>query len=427
MDHKTSDSNPIEIAEIHLNPNQKIGLSICPGKYQPTARSGPWCRSLDKDLDDIKNDGYDTILTLIEPCEIEKLKVQGFLNGEVEKRDMNWIWVPIIDGKTPTNANGLGLMEILAQVTNGNSVFVHCKGGLGRAGTVVAWLLTHFGRNSTEAIREVRQVRKNGAIENLDQEDWIHAYCGISLPSQISILALNVYNPQLSSWKLEKISQLLEKSKADFIVLTECGFAAFEKICNDLNARDGAHAPADFWGNGIISRYSQILSCDKIELPNYGEIRSACFTKIRLNHLHSIELIGSHLEVSSEGARLEQIEHLYKNRGLSKSMLVGDFNSLCQSDYEEESLFELEQIRHTGGKKPPRWDVMRCLLDKHQMIDSAKDTVFQPTTHYSSRVDYILCGQKSGLKPTPNTYRVIECIKSGISDHQAVMCTFDVV
>lgn len=426
MDFKTSESDPIRIAELYLDSTQKIGLSFCPGKYQPNAMSGPWKRNLGKDLKDIKKQGYDTVLTLIEPWEIEELEVEGFLNGEVEKRGMKWLWVPIVDGKTPTDPNGLGLMEILTHISNGDSVFVHCKGGLGRAGTVVAWLLTHFGRNGAEAIQEVRQVRK-GAIENPMQEKWIYSNKGRKLPCQFSVLTLNVHNPRENSINLERISDLLENCKADIIVLTECGTDAFKQICRSLKVRGSEYAPADYWGNGILSRYNMIQDGGYIEYSNPGEVRSACIAEIKLNHSHSVKLIGTHLEVMSEEVRLMQIKELDREIGISDSMLVGDFNSLCQLDYEENDLSELVRIRHAGGRKPARWDVMRHLFTDHEMIDSAKDASFKATTPYSSRVDYILCGPNSRINPSPNTYKVIECINSGISDHQAVMCTFDVV
>jgi len=426
MEFKTSESHPIRIAELHLDSTQKIGLSFCPGKYQPSAMSGPWKRNLGKDLDDIKRQGYDAILTLIEPWEIEELGVEGFINGEVEKRGMKWLWVPIVDGKTPTDPNGLGLMEILTHISNGGSVFVHCKGGLGRAGTVVAWLLTHFGRNGAEAIQEVRQVRK-GAIENTMQEEWIYSNIGRKLPCQFSVLTFNVHNPRENSFDLERISDLLENCKADVIVLTECGINAFNQICRSLKVRCSEYAPADYWGNGILSRYNVIQDGGYIKYSNPGEVRSACIAEIKLNHSHSVKLIGTHLEVMSEEVRLMQIKELDREIGISDSMLVGDFYSVCLLDYEGDALSELLRIRLAGGRKSARWDVMRHLFDDHNMIDSAKDASFKATTPYSSRVDYILCGPNSRIKPTPSTYKVIECINAGISDHQAVMCTFDVI
>ena len=51
-------------------------------------------------------------------------------------------------------------------------MLVHCRGGLGRAGTVGAILLVAMGESPDVAIRKVREVRP-GAIETKDQEDYV--------------------------------------------------------------------------------------------------------------------------------------------------------------------------------------------------------------------------------------------------------------
>jgi hypothetical protein len=54
----------------------------------------------------------------------------------------------------------------------GSDVLVHCRGGLGRAGTVAARLLVELGMDPRKAIAAVREVRP-GAIEILEQEQFI--------------------------------------------------------------------------------------------------------------------------------------------------------------------------------------------------------------------------------------------------------------
>jgi protein-tyrosine phosphatase len=54
----------------------------------------------------------------------------------------------------------------------GSRVLVHCRGGLGRAGTVSARLLVELGVPPVEAIRQVRRVRV-GAIETAAQERYV--------------------------------------------------------------------------------------------------------------------------------------------------------------------------------------------------------------------------------------------------------------
>ena len=49
---------------------------------------------------------------------------------------------------------------------------MHCRGGRGRSGTVVAALLVAGGLPAGEAVRVVRQAHP-GAIETADQEAWV--------------------------------------------------------------------------------------------------------------------------------------------------------------------------------------------------------------------------------------------------------------
>ena len=49
---------------------------------------------------------------------------------------------------------------------------VHCRGGLGRAGTIAARLLVECGWPAAKAIAAVREVRP-GAIETRAQEKYV--------------------------------------------------------------------------------------------------------------------------------------------------------------------------------------------------------------------------------------------------------------
>lgn len=66
---------------------------------------------------------------------------------------------------------GPKVCELLAA---GGRVLVHCRGGLGRAGTVAARILVETGVPPAEAILRVRTAR-NGAIENSIQERYVLA------------------------------------------------------------------------------------------------------------------------------------------------------------------------------------------------------------------------------------------------------------
>jgi ADP-ribosyl-[dinitrogen reductase] hydrolase len=92
------------------------------------------------------------------------------------RREMSWFHLPIADVRTPDdefeqawNSAGETLRSMLR---NGLDVLVHCRGGLGRAGTITARLLVELGMEPLTAIAKAREVRP-GAIETRDQERFV--------------------------------------------------------------------------------------------------------------------------------------------------------------------------------------------------------------------------------------------------------------
>jgi ADP-ribosyl-[dinitrogen reductase] hydrolase len=183
MTARTSLTHPLEIAEVTA-PGAKgaIGITFCPGKKQNSAMSGAWDRDLGVDLDAIKRWGASTVITLIEPHEIKALKVEG-IGADTAKRGMEWLHMPITDVSIPDHrfqaAWKLDGARLIAAVRGGERVLVHCKGGLGRAGTVAALMLVELGMEPERAIREVRKARR-GAIETPEQERFVRTHITVS-------------------------------------------------------------------------------------------------------------------------------------------------------------------------------------------------------------------------------------------------------
>src|SRR3984893_16019075 len=174
---KTSVSHPLQMATIApgVSGFGRMGVTFCPGKHDPHAMSGAWDRDLGVDLDAIRNWGAAAIVTLLEPNELTLLRVEH-LGEEVLRRNMLWFHLPIVDVSIPDErferAWDIAGEELRAIVRRGLDVLVHCRGGLGRAGTIAARLLVELGMEPTKAIPSVRAVRR-GAIETRDQEQFI--------------------------------------------------------------------------------------------------------------------------------------------------------------------------------------------------------------------------------------------------------------
>jgi ADP-ribosyl-[dinitrogen reductase] hydrolase len=155
----------------------RIGITFCPGKHQPDAMTGGWRRNLGIDLNAIRDWGAVAVVTLVEEHELRALKVPD-LGKKVRDRHMAWYHLPIKDVAIPSpqfEANWMEVGEGLrARLRDGFNVLVHCKGGLGRAGTIASRLMVELGISPGEAMRGVRQARP-GAIETAEQEKYMLA------------------------------------------------------------------------------------------------------------------------------------------------------------------------------------------------------------------------------------------------------------
>lgn len=176
---RTSDTDPIRIDAVQpAGGCALIGMSFCPGKKQRNAKTGHWQRDLAADLARIHQWGSRMIISLVEAHEFEELQV-ATMPDDVDRLGMKWRHLPIRDMPLPGKCfnerwPALG-REIMSTLQAGQRVFLHCKGGLGRTGTVTACLLIESGLSAEEAIVQVRLARPN-AIETAIQEWFVMSY-----------------------------------------------------------------------------------------------------------------------------------------------------------------------------------------------------------------------------------------------------------
>ena len=175
MKPRTSNSHPLQIVFVETPGHGRIGMTFCPGKHDPSAKTGPWSRDMRMDVAAIADWGAVALVTLMESHELELLGVSG-LGNAVLAQGLDWYHLPVQDVSVPNiafEAQWAGASSVLrSQLLAGKSIVVHCRGGLGRTGIVAARLLIELGEKPVTALERVRAARP-GAVETSEQEAYV--------------------------------------------------------------------------------------------------------------------------------------------------------------------------------------------------------------------------------------------------------------
>jgi protein-tyrosine phosphatase len=141
------------------NSYQFLDGRLIAGEYPGDRRDGPALAKLAALLDA----GVRTFIDLTEPHELDPYAT--LLAEEAEERgvDATHVRLPIRDVSVPRSAEAM--REILDAIDvglrNGDKVYVHCWGGVGRTGTVVGCHLVRSGLSGDEALARVGELFKS--------------------------------------------------------------------------------------------------------------------------------------------------------------------------------------------------------------------------------------------------------------------------
>lgn len=111
--------------------------------------------------------GIRTVIDLRTP--VEPPSIRALLDKlATDALDPMWIGCPILDGGAPSAAGMQTILDIIdGSIARGRGVYVHCQGGRGRTGTVVAcWWIRHGRFDPEGALEELGRRRvgqPNGA------------------------------------------------------------------------------------------------------------------------------------------------------------------------------------------------------------------------------------------------------------------------
>jgi len=132
-----------------------------------------------ENLNNFNNLDCNTILSLVEDSEFEKLCDKKNFVRYIYAKNLKWIHMPIEDLKAPDrqfNEKWETTKVLLKNdLIEGKNIVIHCMGGKGRSGIIAAILLIEFGEDNKKAIEIVREKRI-GSIESEEQDKFFLNY-----------------------------------------------------------------------------------------------------------------------------------------------------------------------------------------------------------------------------------------------------------
>lgn len=170
---RTSSSHPLEINFVTHNVlgKSRIGMTMCPGRNKKNHR-----RNLRMDIATLLQVGTQVLVTLVQQHELDSMKIPDMMT-QVRAAGIEVIHAPIKDKWIPSRVGILvELVDLIAaRVKVGRCITVHCNGGKGRTGLVVAATLVALGMEPGPATDLIRTVRP-GMLYNPAQIVYLRLY-----------------------------------------------------------------------------------------------------------------------------------------------------------------------------------------------------------------------------------------------------------
>ncbi|MFK3873831.1 phosphatase domain-containing protein [Pseudoalteromonas rhizosphaerae] len=151
-----------------LDNGAKLIFTPCPGTKQA---------SLEESVITLKQAGTSMLLTLMYDHEIANNNIEQ-LPTICAEHDISWLQLPILDDDAPNKEFETQWLQhkeaTLNAVNNQATIAVHCKGGTGRTGLVIALILLAYGWPAARIVEHVQLIRPKALI-NTQQLNYFNS------------------------------------------------------------------------------------------------------------------------------------------------------------------------------------------------------------------------------------------------------------
>jgi protein-tyrosine phosphatase len=132
---------------------------------------------LEVDLDELKDSGITTVVSLLNRAEVFELG----LGREPEFCRSNGIefgHFPIPDRAIPVSPDAvLPFADALTRdIRDGRSIAIHCRAGIGRSSLLAACVLVRLGIEAEDALARIKEARGVPVPDTDEQRNWILAF-----------------------------------------------------------------------------------------------------------------------------------------------------------------------------------------------------------------------------------------------------------